>query len=81
MSNLKTLTDDQLVALYLEGNNKAFDELLNRHKERLYSYIHFIVRSHEVAEIFFKRPSLRPLSLCSKADTTATASFLRGSHA
>ena len=41
MGNLNKLTDDALVSLYLEGNNQAFDELLNRHKERLYSYIFF----------------------------------------
>ncbi len=61
MSNLKTLTDDQLVALYLEGSNKAFDELLNRHKERLYSYIHFIVRSHDVAEDLFQETFVKAI--------------------
>ena len=41
MENLKQLTDDMLVTLYLEGNNSAFDVLLNRHKERLFNYIYF----------------------------------------
>jgi len=54
MGNLNKLTDDALVSLYLEGNNQAFDELLNRHKERLYSYIFFIVRSRDVADDIFQ---------------------------
>jgi hypothetical protein len=35
MGNFKVMTDDMLVAHYLDGNSKAFDELLNRHKDRL----------------------------------------------
>ena len=61
MSRLKTMTDDALVALYLQGNNQAFDELLNRHKERLYSYIFFLVRSREVAEDIFQETFVKAI--------------------
>ena len=61
MGNLNTLTDDMLVTLYLEGNNQAFDELLNRHKERLYSYIFFIVRSRDVAEDIFQETFVKAI--------------------
>ena len=50
MENLKQMTDDMLVTLYLGGNNSAFDTLLSRHQDRLFNYIYFIVRSKEVAE-------------------------------
>ncbi len=61
MGNLNTLTDDALVSLYLEGNNQAFDELLNRHKERLYSYIFFIVRSRDVADDIFQETFVKAI--------------------
>lgn len=61
MGNLNTLTDDVLVSLYLEGNNPAFDELLNRHKERLYSYIFFIVRSRDVADDIFQETFVKAI--------------------
>ena len=61
MSNLKVLTDDMLVALYLDGNNRAFDEILNRHKDRLYSYIFFLVRSREVAEDIFQETFVKAI--------------------
>ncbi|MBQ7360941.1 MAG: sigma-70 family RNA polymerase sigma factor [Bacteroidaceae bacterium] len=61
MSNLNMMTDDMLVALYLEGNNKAFDILLNRHKDRLYSYIYFIVRSRDVAEDIFQETFVKAI--------------------
>ncbi len=61
MSNFKVLTDDMLVAKYLEGDNKAFDELLGRHKDRLYSYIFFLVRSREVAEDLFQETFVKAI--------------------
>ena len=54
MENMKKMADDVLVTLYLNGNNGAFDVLLNRHKDRLFNYIFFIVRSRELAEDLFQ---------------------------
>ena len=61
MGNFKVMTDDMLVAHYLDGNSKAFDELLNRHKDRLYSYIFFLVRSREVAEDIFQETFVKAI--------------------
>ena len=61
MGNLNKLTDDALVNLYLQGNNQAFDELLNRHKDRLYSYIYFIVRSRDVADDIFQETFVKAI--------------------
>ena len=61
MGNFKVMTDDMLVAHYLDGNSKAFDELLNRHKDRLYSYIYFIVRSRDVADDIFQETFVKAI--------------------
>ena len=61
MENLKQMTDDMLVSLYLKGNNSAFDILLNRHKDRLFNYIYFIVRSKEVAEDIFQETFVKAI--------------------
>ena len=61
MGNLNKLTDDALVNLYLQGNNQAFDELLNRHKARLYCYIYFIVRSRDVADDIFQETFVKAI--------------------
>ncbi|WP_291529662.1 RNA polymerase sigma factor [Bacteroides sp. UBA939] len=53
--NIQTnVADETLVALYAQGNNEAFDILLNRHKNRLYSYIYYTVRNVELAEDIFQ---------------------------
>ena len=46
--------DETLVALYAQGNNEAFDILLNRYKDRLYAYIYYTVRNEELAEDIFQ---------------------------
>ncbi len=61
MENLKTMTDDMLVTLYLQGNNSAFDVLLERYKDKLYYYIFFIVRSREVAEDIFQETFVKAI--------------------
>lgn len=48
------MTDDMLVTLYSTGNDKAFDELLARYQQKLFSYIYFIVRNQELAEDIFQ---------------------------
>ena len=54
MTQSATLTDDKLVALYAKGDNSAFDTLLNRHKNRVYSYILHIVKDSDVADDIFQ---------------------------
>lgn len=54
MKNLKSLTDDRLVALYVSGDNEAFDALLERHKNKLYSYIYYNVRNADMADDIFQ---------------------------
>lgn len=61
MNDFKQMTDDMLVSLYLGGNNTAFDTLLNRHKDRLFYYIFFIVRSREVAEDIFQETFVKAI--------------------
>ena len=61
MENLKRMADDQLVTLYLQGNNSAFDVLLKRHQDRLFNYIYFLVRSREVAEDIFQETFVKAI--------------------
>ena len=51
---MKKLSDESLVALYAQGNNEAFDELLDRYKNNLYTYIYSVVQNREVTEDIFQ---------------------------
>ena len=52
--DINALSDEELAVRYMQGDNKAFDHLLERSQTRLFSYILFIVRNHEVAEDIFQ---------------------------
>lgn len=54
METLKTMTDEQLVSSYSNGNNQAFDILLARHRRSVFNYIHFTVRDRDLAEDIFQ---------------------------
>ncbi len=75
MDNLKQMTDDVLVSLYLQGNNAAFDILLNRHKDRLFNYIYFIVRSKEVAEDIFQETFVKVITTLQQGRYTNDGKF------
>jgi RNA polymerase sigma factor (sigma-70 family) len=48
------LDDRELICLYQEGKEWAFAELLNRHKNRIYTAIYLIVRNEETAHDLFQ---------------------------
>jgi len=54
--------DDRLVAKYLAGDMEAFDELLRRHKNGLFSYLYSMVRSKEEAEDLLQETFLRVIA-------------------
>ena len=54
MKNLNVMTDEELAIDYVNGNNRAFDELLFRHQSKLFSYILFVVRDREIADDLFQ---------------------------
>lgn len=62
MQQLTKFTDSELVAAYANGNNEAFDTLLERHKARLYGYIINIVKDKELAEDIFQETFVKVIT-------------------
>lgn len=44
------ISDSALVSLYVNGNEKAFEQLVHKHKSRVYTTIYLIVKDSYVAE-------------------------------
>ncbi len=72
---MKTMADEQLVILYAEGNNSAFDVLLNRHKSTLFSYIYFVVRNRELAEDIFQETFMKAIVTIKQKRYTENGKF------
>ena len=49
-----TLTDEQLVQLFIDGEVQALDMLINRHKARIYTSIVMLVKDKYLAEDIFQ---------------------------
>jgi RNA polymerase sigma-70 factor (ECF subfamily) len=45
-----SVSDSKLVSLYKEGQESAFEQLVNRHRSRVYTTIYLIVKDEYVAE-------------------------------
>lgn len=51
---MKRLDDRDLISLYINGDDKAFEVLLMRHKDKIYRFIYLKVRDRVVAEDIFQ---------------------------
>ncbi len=67
--------DDELVALYQAGNNEAFDVILDRYKDRLYSYILYIVHNADLADDIFQETFVRVIMTIRQGRYTANGKF------
>lgn len=54
MDILSTMTDEELVVMYADGNDEAFDQLLDRHQQVVFSYILYTIRNKNLADDFFQ---------------------------
>ena len=75
MKNLKTMTDEELVALYAKGNNPAFDVLLNRHKSSVHSYIYYTVRDRDLTEDIFQETFMKAIVTIKQGRYTENGKF------
>ena len=56
------MTDEELAIMYVDGDNKAFDLLLSRNQEKLFTYILFVVRDREMANDMFQETFFKVVS-------------------
>ena len=54
MRDLKQLTDEALVKEYMSGNSRCIDVLIDRHKNKIFTYILVSVKNRELAEDIFQ---------------------------
>ena len=61
MSTWKEMSDEQLALLYANGNNKAFDILLSRVQNKLFTYILCMVKNEEMANDLFQETFIKAI--------------------
>lgn len=75
MEELALRTDEELVAQFVEGCNEAFDVLLQRHKDRLYTYISYLARNKDMADDLFQETFVKAIMTLRQGRYTETGRF------
>lgn len=76
MKELITLSDEKLVVLYAKGLNQAFDVLVERYKERVFSYIYHTVKCEDLANDIFQETFVKAITTINQGRYTENGKFL-----
>ena len=75
MKNFKGTTDEELAIRYVKGDNRAFDELLARTQQKLFTYIMFVVRDHDLADDIFQETFVKVITKLQQGQYSDTGKF------
>ena len=77
VSLLSKKTDRELINDYLEGNDKSFEVLLNRHREKIYTSIYLFVKDRNQAEDIFQDVFIKIIDTLRKGKYNHEGKFLQ----
>ncbi len=75
MKKYASCTDEALALLYIDGDNRAFDELLARNQQKLFTYIMFVVRDPEIANDVFQETFVKVITRLQEGKYTDSGKF------
>ncbi len=71
------LTDQELILCYLNGEEKAFEVLLNRHKNKIYTSIYLFTKDRSLADDIFQEVFIRIIDTLRKGKYNHEGKFLQ----
>lgn len=71
-----TISDSKLVALYKSGNAEAFEQLVIRHKSRVFTSIFLIVKDKYIAEDLFQETFIKAINTIKEGRYNEEGKFL-----
>jgi RNA polymerase sigma factor (sigma-70 family) len=70
------LNDQQLVNLYINGNESVLEVLINRHQSKIFSYIFHLVKDDSLAQDIFQDAFFKVISTLRKGNYNEEGKFL-----
>ena len=70
------MSDEELALLYVNGNNKAFDELLSRVQDKIFTYIMYMVKDEEIANDLFQETFIKAITKLQNGSYTDSGKFV-----
>ena len=74
--NLQGLSDQMLVEQFFAGDSKSFEMLIERHRNRLFSYIFYTVKNRHLAEDIFQEACIKAITSILDGRYSETGRFL-----
>lgn len=75
MAKMKGVSDEDLVRQYANGDNDAFDLLLKRHQEKVYSYVMRAIKNEDVANDIFQETFVKAIHTIKQGRYTESGKF------
>ena len=70
------MSDEELALAYINGNNRAFDELLSRSQDKIFGYILYVVKDEELANDLFQETFLKIITKMQNGRYTDSGKFI-----
>lgn len=70
------LTDATLVSIYIKGDENALEALVNRHKQKIYSFIYSKILDRDLAEDVFQDTFIKVIKTLKKGSYNEEGKFL-----
>ena len=74
--SMQLLSDNELVKLYMNGNEESLSILVKRHKRRIFSYLYLISRNKELTEDIFQETFFKVIQTLKKRQYNEEGKFL-----
>lgn len=76
MRSIINLTDQQLIQLFINGDANALEDLINRHKDRIFTSIVILVKDKNLAEDIFQEVFIKIIDTLRSGSYTDEGKFL-----
>ena len=76
MNTLSQATDNQLVHAFQQGNDRALEILVNRHKDKIFTSINMLVKDRYLAEDLFQEVFIKIIDTLRKNNYNEEGKFL-----
>jgi RNA polymerase sigma factor (sigma-70 family) len=70
------LSDQELIQIYIKGDETALEFLINRHKSRLFTYIFLLIKDRELAEDVFQDTFMKVIKTLKTGSYNEEGKFL-----
>ncbi|MFA6259950.1 MAG: sigma-70 family RNA polymerase sigma factor [Bacteroidia bacterium] len=74
--NVQTISDQELIHLYLNGNEACLETLIKRHQKSIYTAIYLLVRDRALAEDIFQETFIKIIHTLRKGNYNEEGKFL-----